>query len=618
MKRRPTIRKRIREAVYVNAEGRSALTGDLLDEHWELDHRVPRASGGSDDITNLQALTMAENRAKGAATPPTLLDWQAEFLSTWDSSDAASFLLVALPGAGKTIAALTVADQWIREDPRQRRVLIIVPTDPLRTQWQTEAARLFGLQFQTKEFTRWKSGMVGSILTYHLIAGNVEFWKLQCHQWETLVIADEIHHTSDSTNNWGPRLKEAVGGAKRRLLTSGTPFRGDSTRIPFVNYDSEGRCVADYRYDYPRAIRDQVIRIVCFQHETGIVRCVRDGSEESLQLSSDTDEAEADAALSRIVEPGSFTDELLRAAHHKLMEVRSGMPNAGGLVICKDQDHAVRIAKQLQQVTRTTPDVIVSDDERATSTIDTFRSSLVPWVVAVRQITEGVDIKRLIVLAYLTHYRSALFFRQAIGRIVRNMRTPDDMEAYCFMPDHPTLVAHARDIINAQVQAITDETDEEFQRAVERTEVPRFNMVLGTEHTGSAGIIIEGEQVDPKIAVRVHEIASQMGCTLVIAHRIYQVYEAMGAAKQSVVGSVREKPLEQQLDDERGHLSRAVKRAAWKMFPDRPDKFRHVWRTLVFQHIRKFNVKDFTLEELRQAKQHVIQQLNAFMTSAVS
>src|SRR5262245_26737179 len=177
MKRRPTIRKRIREAVYVNAEGRSALTGDLLDEHWELDHRVPRASGGSDDITNLQALTMAENRAKGAATPPTLLDWQAEFLSTWDSSDAASFLLVALPGAGKAIAGLTVADQWIREDPRQRRVLIIVPTDPLRTQWQTEAARLFGLQFQTKEFTRWKSGMVGSILTYHLIAGNVEFWK---------------------------------------------------------------------------------------------------------------------------------------------------------------------------------------------------------------------------------------------------------------------------------------------------------------------------------------------------------------------------------------------------------------------------------------------------------
>src|SRR5580765_4991759 len=129
MKRR-NIGKRIREAVYVHQRGRSALSGELLDEHWELDHRIPLTRGGSNDITNLQALTRSENRMKSDHYPPPLLDWQREFLAKWNNSDATSFLLVALPGTGKTIASLTVAANWIRDNPERRQVLVIVPTDP--------------------------------------------------------------------------------------------------------------------------------------------------------------------------------------------------------------------------------------------------------------------------------------------------------------------------------------------------------------------------------------------------------------------------------------------------------------------------------------------------------
>jgi hypothetical protein len=51
------IKKSTRDAVYVHAEGVSAISGTPLDAGWEVDHRQPRSAGGGDDVTNLQALT---------------------------------------------------------------------------------------------------------------------------------------------------------------------------------------------------------------------------------------------------------------------------------------------------------------------------------------------------------------------------------------------------------------------------------------------------------------------------------------------------------------------------------------------------------------------------------
>ncbi len=70
------------------------------------------------------------------------------------------------------------------------------------------------------------------------------------------------------------------------------------------------------------------------------------------------------------------------------------------------------------------------------------------WIVAVRMVSEGVDIKRLSVLAYLSNATTELFFRQAVGAssAARKRSNRRDKNAYCFIPDDPRLVAHAQKI----------------------------------------------------------------------------------------------------------------------------------------------------------------------------
>lgn len=597
-----SISVRKREALFVHAEGRSVLSGEPLESTWEVDHKIPRAAGGSDDVVNLQAVTADENRAKSMAHPPRLRTWQEKFLDKWRRETASSFLLVALPAAGKTYAALTAAQEWITTDPANRKIVIVVPTDALRTQWQQEAAQVFGMQLQARDWsTTFKSQMAGVVLTYQGLMGHSQLWQLQCNKYQILAIFDEVHHAGDC-NEWGFQLKECFSRASRRLAMSGTPFRGDNTRIPFVNYDGDGYCVPHDRYDYPEAIRDGVIRVVRFQHERGIVRQSTVRGEEQIQLSSDTSEDEANEALRQIIRPGRYTKELLSLANSQLRRCREDMPFAGGLVICADQDHAQNIAKQLEQVTGTPPDIIVSDDDRATSTVKEFRESSRQWVVAVRQISEGVDIKRLMVLVYLTNTRTPLFFRQAVGRIMRTLGTPEDMESYCFIPDHPTLVQHAQQITNAQIQALEDESDEECQRALRELEDTLFpsNIVLGTEHTGTAGTIIEGETLNPVMSDEVANISKVIKVPAHVALRIYKEYGRLPAPVLATEQRSPQRPLEDQLDDLGRALQRSVSRVSYRLLPDDGDRFKKI-NLYVNRFIGKRNRKDFTCDEYRRA-----------------
>jgi len=394
-------------------------------------------------------------------------------------------------------------------------------------------------------------------------------------------------------------LREAISPASKRLLTSGTPFRGDRTRIPFVAYDGLGFCVADERYDYPSAIRDGVIRIVRFQHDKGVVRRISTaGIEESPELHSGLPDEHANDLLRSLLRPGNYTETLLRSAHDKLLECRKTMPNAGGLALCIDQDHAEHIAEQLSRITGTAPDVVVSDDERATSTVKEFRDSDRQWVVAVKKISEGVDIKRLMVLAYLTVSKTELFFRQAVGRIVRNLGTEHDMESYCFIPDHPALVRCAQNIVNAQAQAIEDEPQETPEGKSRAEPQPGlWPVVIGTEHTGVAGSIIEGERLTSDQAALVHEIARDEGTSEKMVWRVLQRLAGGGVAPPPRTGiktSIR--PLEDQEDAMRAALMKACKRAAYRLSD--PPNFAEV-NAAIGRYIGKPRAA-FTLEDCRR------------------
>jgi superfamily II DNA or RNA helicase len=134
---------------------------------------------------------------------------------------------------------------------------------------------------------------------------------------------------------------------------------------------------------------------------------------------------------------------VLRSAHSRLTEVRREQPDAGGLVIATDQDHARGIAELLRTRFKTSARVVTSDDPLASAGIAEFAAGSDPWLVAVRMVSEGVDIPRLRVGVYATTTSTELFFRQAVGRLVRWTRGVPRQRAWLFIPDDPRLRRHA-------------------------------------------------------------------------------------------------------------------------------------------------------------------------------
>jgi hypothetical protein len=114
-------------------------------------------------------------------------------------------------------------------------------------------------------------------------------------------------------------------------------------------------------------------------------------------------------------------------------------------VIASDQTAARAYARLLERTTGEKPTVVLSDDKGASSRIAEFSASPERrWLVAVRMVSEGVDIPRLAVGVYATSASTALYFAQAIGRFVR-ARLPGET-ASVFLPSVPQLLGLASEM----------------------------------------------------------------------------------------------------------------------------------------------------------------------------
>jgi superfamily II DNA or RNA helicase len=335
------------------------------------------------------------------------------------------------------------------------------------------------------------------------------FRKL-CSVAPTLVIFDEIHHCGEETH-FGEGIKEAFELAKEKLSMSGTPWKTDGKPIPFIMYDGNGYALADYRYDYPNALTDEVVRCLVFDHAKGSL--TNDITGETLDLTGEISEKEAAFRLRRLLDAeGEYVRKQIEDAHRKLIECRKTVPDAGCLAVCIDQFHAAKVASVIQDVTGCEPSVIVSDDEIENDTVESFRRSKTEWLVSVKKVSEGTDIKRLQVLCYLTNVTSELFFRQVIGRVSR-VRNMEDYEGYVYIPADPRLIACAKNIENAQVLAIKEQAEREL-RELEKREMQIEFTSYTTSHEGSVFVMIGNEQVDVHEAREIERVAEQAGLSM--------------------------------------------------------------------------------------------------------
>jgi superfamily II DNA or RNA helicase len=157
-----------------------------------------------------------------------------------------------------------------------------------------------------------------------------------------------------------------------------------------------------------------------------------------------TKDATAHAWRTALDPDGDWMPAVLAAADRRLTEVRRGMPDAGGLVIATDQTVARAYAKILHQVTGEKAVVVLSDDAAASDRIEEYAEGDHRWMVAVRMVSEGVDVPRLAVGVYATSTSTPLFFAQAIGRFVRARRRGET--ASVFLPSVSVLLNLAAEL----------------------------------------------------------------------------------------------------------------------------------------------------------------------------
>jgi superfamily II DNA or RNA helicase len=379
-----------------------------------------------------------------------LRGWQRRALVKYLGTEPRDFLAVATPGSGKTAFALRIAGELIAHRAVEQ-LTVVVPTEHLKIQWAQAAGRQ-GLSLDPKfsnSNPQTSPEYHGVVVTYAQVAAHPTLHRVRTEQRKTLVIFDEIHHGGDA-KTWGDAIREAFSDATRRLALTGTPFRSDDSPIPFVEYepDAEGvlRSQADHTYGYAEALADGVVRPVVFMAYSGQARW-RDsaGEEHEARLGEPLSAEHTARAWRTALDPaGEWMPAVISAADQRLRQLREHVPDAGGMIIATDRIAARAYATLLKRLTGQTPTVVLSDDPGSSARISEYAASDSRWLVAVRMVSEGVDVPRLSVGIYATSASTPLFFAQAIGRFVRSRRPGET--ASIFLPSVPNLLQLASEL----------------------------------------------------------------------------------------------------------------------------------------------------------------------------
>lgn len=382
--------------------------------------------------------------------------WQQRALDAISAHEGEAFLASATPAAGKTTFGLRVAYELLTAG-RVQRVAILAPTAHIARQWAADAAR-YGIDLEPNRPNAEGSeppDRHGVAVTYQAVAAGPRPHRNACARRPTLLIADEPHHMGEDAA-WGATTMDAFARAELRLLLSGTPFRSDNSPIPWVEYDADGFSSADFTYTYTDALLDGVCRPITFVPYDGDMEWSSDGRRRRADFSVVLPRAEDARRLRTALDAdGDWVRRVLRDADARLAEVRAGdHPDAGGLVVAIDKQHAVDLAQRLEAISGEPVMIVTSDEADASQRIARFAAGTQRWIVSVLMVSEGVDIPRLRVGVYATTARTELFFRQVVGRFIRRSPAPRRQMSYLFLPSDLTLKTLANRIEEERNHAI--------------------------------------------------------------------------------------------------------------------------------------------------------------------
>jgi len=382
-------------------------------------------------------------------------------------------LIHAGPGAGKTLGAL-LGFSRLKAEGHLDHFLVFCHRSSIASQWRGSAERL-GLVLQewdpqnpTKLID--DSSWDGLLLTYQSAGRQGEVLRNQLQalplgRW--LAMADEVHHLGldpeePDSSAWGQAFSRLTEDAHLRLGLTGTPFRADNLAFCAarrVQVEEGGiwmeQIAPDLSVEPHQLIVAGDVRPLEFRFQDGWVEHGReDGDPDAEQspLSAEARESWRARNLRRAIQPGddsSIALRLLLKARQRLGKVRRDHPEAAGLVIARDINHARRITGLLEEGGEQVS-LVHSQDPEAAQRLAAFQAGSGDWLVSIDMCAEGFDAPRIRVVAYLTTVVTRSRFVQAITRAVRLDGSRVDQEpiprhpSFVFAPADPLLMSYAR------------------------------------------------------------------------------------------------------------------------------------------------------------------------------
>jgi len=259
--------------------------------------------------------------------------------------------------------------------------------------------------------------------------------------WKFVFIFDEIHHASER-NSWGGQAQQYVDAAEFSLVMTGTPFRSDEFGIVGIRYeynkDAKTRtAIPDYIYSYKEGVRDGVVR--------PLVVVKRDVTEFKVQISETGETREyktirdvpsqdkSKVINQQLLKPGQdLCNDLIDEAWRQHALKKTNHPNAGLLFVVPGETDSEKNIENYRKDIETMGkahgffDVvaITSKMKDAPQIIDEFRGSkhVAPKndaMVAIKMVSEGTDIPRIMTICFLTTIGSPMLFSQIAWRATR-------------------------------------------------------------------------------------------------------------------------------------------------------------------------------------------------------
>lgn len=351
------------------------------------------------------------------------------------------FLVLATPGAGKTLMASELADRLLKSDLVD--LIICFSPSSIVSQDFSES-----LQLRINERFDGLLGAKGHSLTYQSLQYlDRKFWQLfESHR--VFVIFDEIHHCAgssiDNANAWGEQIILNIQDkARYTLALTGTPWRSDAAPIVLSNYIHPSQKIScDYVYGLSEAIQDNVCRVPQIIAVDNNKISVEDNDEIKIYSNFTSLLSESGIPYQEVIEDENVIKYVLSSAQKKLNLIRAENADAAGLIVASSVEHAQQIAYLMRASIEEDSVVVTYKENEPMNKIQQFRNAQTKWIISVGMISEGTNIPRLQICCHLTNIKTEMHFRQILGRILR-FTGSKNQEAVMYMPAEPKLLEYA-------------------------------------------------------------------------------------------------------------------------------------------------------------------------------